>query len=167
MQAQTQATKQLTSATTQQKLETVAQISGMAAMLGGLIANVSGNKELAKIMTYLGIAITILTIVMKIKALFPGAQHGAMVAATGAAVIHSGEVVANAAMMKHVGGAMLDNIGAQLGAAPAKTAGPSVSFDGAVFHGTPSPQYVQSLMNNAVGQLRNSSRTWAFNPTGQ
>jgi len=45
--------------------------------------------------------------------------------------------------------------------------GPTVSFDGATFHGVPDQHYVSQIMDNAVRQLRNSSRTWAFNPTGQ
>jgi hypothetical protein len=43
----------------------------------------------------------------------------------------------------------------------------NVNFDGAKFHGVPDQRYVSQIMDSAVRQLRNSSRTWAFNPTGQ
>jgi hypothetical protein len=162
--------------TAAQTANTAAQSANTAAVAASTAADatvvasntavVASNAALTAAIAVLTTAVVDQTIATYATGFIPFAQHGAAVQRTGAAIIHSGEVVANAAMMKHIGGAMLDNIGAQLGAAPAKT-GATVSFDGAVFHGAPSPQYVQSLMNNAVGQLRNSSRTWAFNPTGQ
>jgi hypothetical protein len=42
----------------------------------------------------------------------------------------------------------------------------NVNFDGATFYGVPDQRYVSQIMDSAVWQLRNSSRTWAFNPTG-
>jgi hypothetical protein len=68
--------------------------------------------------------------------------------------------------------AHLSDIGKKLSAGGATTTlthaitnvaeAPNISFDGAVFHGAPSPQYVQQLLNQATTQLRASSRRWSF-----
>jgi hypothetical protein len=164
----TQVVKNQTQATQRNTMATTAAVGASVAMVGGLIANITGNKTLAVIMEALGTALSILTTVMLIKAGIPFAQEGGLVQATGAAVIHQGEVVANAAMLANIGAGgarAMQGIGDRL-AAGASGGGGTVSFDGAVFHGVPDQRYVSSIMDTAVRGLRNSSRTWAFNPTG-
>jgi hypothetical protein len=160
--------KQQTTATNRNTMATTAAIGASVAMVGGLIANVTGNKTLALVMEGLGTALSILTTVMLIKAGIPFLQEGGIVAATGAAVVHQGEVVANATLLNNIGrggAAAMMEMGSRLSAG-AKSGGGTVSFDGAVFHGVPDQNYVSQIMNSAVHQLRQSSRTWAFNPTG-
>lgn len=183
-----------TKATASQTAATVAGVGAAASMVGSLIANISGNKELAKIMAYVGAALSVLTTVLEINTathfLF---QHGGVVPGMSntvvRAMVHGGEIVANESMMRNLGqGIALGNTaetmrhmaaltasGPRVNAAevmqllanaPSKTAGGTVSFDGATFHGVPDQRYVGQIMDSAVRQLRNSSRSWAFNPTG-
>jgi len=108
------------------------------------------------------------------------------------AVVHGGELVANESMMRSLGAGVAvgsaqaaihsaqglnaggggdasalqgvaDSLQSRSAAGPPQT----VSFQGAVFHGVPDQRYVQGIMDQAVTQLRNSSRSWAFNPKGQ
>jgi hypothetical protein len=128
---------------------------------------------------------------------FLGFQHGGVVPGGSntahRAIVHGGEIVANESMMHSLGTGLgeantaatmrsvagLTAAGANMGRMAATqdvaaqlasrnvASGGTVSFQGAVFHGVPDQRYVGSIMDNAVRQLRNSSRTWAFNPTGQ
>jgi hypothetical protein len=117
-----------------------------------------------------------------VKLALPFAQHGAVVTGVGATpvMVHGGEVIANKQMLQTIGAslstgatvdmratnAQLQGIGDQL-SAKATGGDTHLHMDGAVFHGVPDQRYVNSIMDTAVRSLRNSSRTWAFNPTGQ
>jgi hypothetical protein len=105
-------------------------------------------------------------------------------------VVHAGEIVASESIIRNAGASLL-TIGASLGRTAGSWAGLDASaaikgigdrlsarsgvnaapmvmnMDGAIFHGVPDQRYVNSVMDTAVRSLRNSSRTWAFNPTGQ
>jgi hypothetical protein len=55
--------------------------------------------------------------------------------------------------------AQLKGIGEQLSTTSAHAAaGPTISFDGATFHGVPDQRYVSNIMDTSVRMLRNSSR---------
>jgi hypothetical protein len=95
-----------------------------------------------------------------------GYQEGGHVAASGMAMVHAGEVIANEKMMQNIGKQMA-GVGGMLTAAEPKMSNTTLSFDGAVFHGVPDQRYVNSVMDTAVRSLRAASRTWAFNPKGQ
>jgi len=80
----------------------------------------------------------------------------------------------NEAMVGGFGKTMRDSMATQtramgqvLGTTESKVGNYTLSFDGAVFHGVPDARYVNSIFDNAVRQLRTSSRSWAFNPRGQ
>jgi hypothetical protein len=81
-------------------------------------------------------------------------------------LVHAGEIVANESMMRQFGSGASASIGNAL--APSR-GGSDVHLhvEGNVFHGTPDQRYVQSFIDSVITQLRNSSRTWAFNPTGK
>jgi hypothetical protein len=89
----------------------------------------------------------------------PGFQEGGQVMRSGVAVVHAGETIAGKNIMQNVG----ESLNAQATGGGTQI----ISFDGATFHGVPDQRYVSSIMNSAVRSLRQSSRTWAFNPTGQ
>jgi hypothetical protein len=42
----------------------------------------------------------------------------------------------------------------------------TISFDGATFHGVPDQRYVSTCWGYYGQNVSNSTRTWAFNPTG-
>jgi hypothetical protein len=179
-----------TSATTNQTKATIAATGAAVASVGALLANITGNKALAIVMESLSAALSVLTAIETFRAArsmipIPGAQHGGAVLETGVATVHKGEVVANSEMMRNIGSslaeagafnsgtdmgqtnAQLKTIGEQLSASSyGAQMGNTVSFDGAVFHGVPDQNYVGQIMNSAVRQLRNASRSWSFNPTG-
>jgi hypothetical protein len=111
-------------------------------------------------------ALTVLTVVEEVRAIF---QHGGVVTRGGSAMIEAGEVVANQKVMEELGPSVMNYIGKNLsGSATVNTiaANPTISFDGAVFHGVPDQRYVNTFMNEVTRSLRNSSRSWAFNPQG-
>jgi hypothetical protein len=95
-----------------------------------------------------------------------GYQQGGHVAASGMAMVHAGEVIANEKIMQNIGKQMA-GVGGMLTQAEPKMSNTTLSFDGAVFHGVPDQRYVNSVMDTAVRSLRAASRTWAFNPKGQ
>jgi hypothetical protein len=144
----------------------------------------TSNVALIAALVALNVAVDANTIALYASSLFP-LQTGGTVSGTGGvrATIHAGETVASAEILRNVGEGLansmqpqdlggnaraLQGIGAKLTAAAPKPGMGNVvnSFDGAVFHGVPDQHYVSQIMDSAVGQLRRSSRTWAFNPVG-
>jgi hypothetical protein len=103
-----------------------------------------------------------------------GHAEGGVVAETGFAKVHAGEVIANAQIMENIGKNLssmpkfdMRNVTQQLSRAPMKDTGSHVHMEGNNWYGTFTQDNVNQIMNTAVGQLRRSSRTWAFNPVGQ
>jgi hypothetical protein len=155
---------------------------GEAGLMGGFL-HLFGDKTGSEISNIFG----------KVSKFIPFLQEGGLVHETGAAIVHKGEVVANAHMMRQLGestthmtGADIFRMVAGLSASSdlhrtqtreineqlaksnaAAQGGTHVHMDGANFYGTPGPTFISGMMNQVVRDLRMSSRTWAFNPTGQ
>ena len=68
-------------------------------------------------------------------------------------------------MARQMGHGAMKGVGESLSASRG-TGDVHLHMENNTFHGVPDASYVTSIMNQAVTQLRNSSRTWAFNPLG-
>jgi hypothetical protein len=154
IQRQREATVQASEALTQDTAATVGNTSST-----GLIGSVMSILETAT--GYNTGATNLNTIALYTSKLIPSAQEGGQVMRTGVALIHAGETVASKNIMQGVGEGLSAN------ATGSGVSNNNINFDGAVFHGVPDRRYVGSIMDSAVRQLRQSSRTWAFDPTGR
>ena len=139
---------------------TVANTAAATAETAAGTALTAGEVALTAAITALNAAVDLNTAALWATGFIPGAQEGGQVMRSGVAIIHAGETVASKNIMQGVGEGL---------SASATGGGTQVvnSFDGATFHGVPDQRYVSGIMDNAVRQLRQSSRTWAFNPTGK
>jgi hypothetical protein len=99
-----------------------------------------------------------------------------LVTETGIANIHAGEVIANQTIMENIGKGLhgmrtdylrgvTNSIGAQLSS---RTSGGDthMHLEANNWYGNFTQEHANSIMNTAVRELRQASRTWAFNPTG-
>jgi hypothetical protein len=127
------------------------------ATAAGTVAAMEG--VLAGVMVELSAAVVANTVALYATGFIPGLQAGGTVLRTGVALVHEGETVAGKSLMRGIGEGLTATSGVN---APV-----NVTLTGNTFHGVPDQRYVQSIFNNAVTQLRNSSRSWAFNPKGQ
>jgi hypothetical protein len=146
---------------------TVANTAAIVADTGSLVALIASNEMmfamqdvLMGFIVSLTAAIDANTVALYVTGFIPGMQSGGTVARTGVAVIHAGETVASNNILQGIGATL--SSGNVVNNAP-----PTVSFDGAVFHGVPDQRYVNSIMDTAVRSLRMASRSWAFNPQGK
>jgi hypothetical protein len=144
----------------------VTNTAGLTAAAAASTAVATGDVTLVAAVTFLAASVDFLaasvdanTIALYATGFIPFAQEGGTVARSGVAVIHAGETVANKNILRGIGEGLSGGSGVN---APVQ-----LNFDGAVFHGTPDQRFVNTIMNTVVTNLRNSSRTWAFNPKGQ
>jgi hypothetical protein len=141
--------------------DTTAVVANTAAVGVGMTTLTTTMVTLDVSLGILAASVDANTTALWATAFISGLQEGGQVMRTGVALVHAGETVASKNIMQGVGESL------SAGGAGSGGGNQIVSFDGATFHGVPDSRYVSGIMNNAVRQLRQSSRTWAFDPTGK